>query len=250
MNCFRSLYLWVDLQPINPRVPPSIVVNCFRSLYLWVDLQPVGEEVPSLCVVNCFRSLYLWVDLQQAAVYAKEIFVVNCFRSLYLWVDLQQSFYHNLSLLCCELLSFFVPLGWFTALRTMSIFSSSCELLSFFVPLGWFTAKDLNVTVAIRLWIAFVLCTFGLIYSRKRVLHAQGKVVNCFRSLYLWVDLQLHVSLRKPPACCELLSFFVPLGWFTARHPDCQRDPSLWIAFVLCTFGLIYSSLNILVDGK
>ena len=44
------------------------VVNCFRSLYLWVDLQPAGEKVPRYIVVNCFRSLYLWVDLQPVSL--------------------------------------------------------------------------------------------------------------------------------------------------------------------------------------
>ena len=41
-------------------------MNCFRSLYLWVDLQHVVQASDGAAVVNCFRSLYLWVDLQQA----------------------------------------------------------------------------------------------------------------------------------------------------------------------------------------
>ena len=220
--------------------------------------------------------------------------VVNCFRSLYLWVDLQhpRRFYVEVS--GCELLSFFVPLGWFTAAVWDVRSTASCELLSFFVPLGWFTATILSSKVRRKLWIAFVLCTFGLIYSRPRnsgaiwrlwiafVLCTFGliyslsahnwspyRVVNCFRSLYLWVDLQQLPNHYYQKWCCELLSFFVPLGWFTAgvtksnkfiscellsffvplgwftadwfRHYNGQQ---LWIAFVLCTFGLIYSSFS------
>gem|GEM_PF-6684638 len=37
-------------------------------------------------------------------------------------------------------------------------------------------------------------------------------VVNCFRSLYLWVDLQPAKRNTYYLAGCELLSFFVPLG--------------------------------------
>ena len=37
-------------------------------------------------------------------------------------------------------------------------------------------------------------------------------VVNCFRSLYLWVDLQHIGDIVHYVAGCELLSFFVPLG--------------------------------------
>ena len=141
---------------------------------------------------------------------------MNCFRSLYLWVDLQPVF------------------------RRLS-FRSRCELLSFFVPLGWFTANWLYRYHCHRLWIAFVLCTFGLIYSGGEPNSKRPDVVNCFRSLYLWVDLQRTQSQEQRLLCCELLSFFVPLGWFTAGHQDMKRSVMLWIAFVLCTFGLIYS---------
>ena len=41
-------------------------------------------------------------------------------------------------------------------------------------------------------------------------------VVNCFRSLYLWGNLQLVQSPVAVMVSCELLSFFVPLGEFTA----------------------------------
>ena len=143
--------------------------------------------------------------------------VVNCFRSLYLWVDLQR------------------PLPW-------CLLVISCELLSFFVPLGWFTASSLQVSTRVELWIAFVLCTFGLIYSIGIVVAFAGKVVNCFRSLYLWVDLQLPEPLSGHVSSCELLSFFVPLGWFTALPAQRLNCCPLWIAFVLCTFGLIYSN--------
>ena len=37
-------------------------------------------------------------------------------------------------------------------------------------------------------------------------------VVNCFRSLYLWVDLQPISLAIAMVTSCELLSFFVPLG--------------------------------------
>ena len=86
MNCFRSLYLWVDLQPTDINKAIESVVNCFRSLYLWVDLQPPAREVGGNMVVNCFRSLYLWVDLQLR------------------WGGRSTTG-------GCELLSFFVPLG-------------------------------------------------------------------------------------------------------------------------------------------
>ena len=292
VNCFRSLYLWVDLQPNCPRVDSFVVVNCFRSLYLWVDLQlwPLTEKILISCellsffvplgwftavmtrqknsaelwiafvlctfgliysrllywrtkrrVVNCFRSLYLWVDLQHHLNWFAKKSVVNCFRSLYLWVDLQP---------------------WF---RT-DVLHHGCELLSFFVPLGWFTASLVQQSHAAELWIAFVLCTFGLIYSYT-IFRAHGSlvvncfrslylwvdlqrgsigtiittVVNCFRSLYLWVDLQRSISLVFVYLSCELLSFFVPLGWFTAQCQQKALAEKLWIAFVLCTFGLIYS---------
>ena len=41
--------------------------------------------------------------------------------------------------------------------------------------------------------------------------------MNCFRSLYLWGDLQRHGGAGKQNNSCELLSFFVPLGGFTAQ---------------------------------
>ena len=166
----------------------------------------------------------------------------------------------------CELLSFFVPLGWFTASINLRLISLCCELLSFFVPLGWFTADAPLVAFRGLLWIAFVLCTFGLIYSPASFVLSFISVVNCFRSLYLWVDLQRADSLWCRSCCCELLSFFVPLGWFTAIskiksfnnscellsffvplgwftafHFHMLLFVKLWIAFVLCTFGLIYS---------
>ena len=218
--------------------------------------------------------------------------VVNCFRSLYLWVDLQPSFRCNFPSFCCELLSFFVPLGWFTAKllsrleeyglwiafvlctfgliysggrgrrgreRVVNCFRSlylwvdlqlypqtkivtkGCELLSFFVPLGWFTAEVGRTLNDWWLWIAFVLCTFGLIYSELLSRLAELRVVNCFRSLYLWVDLQRRCGCGGQEQGCELLSFFVPLGWFTAGRRTSRSGARLWIAFVLCTFGLIYS---------
>ena len=141
---------------------------------------------------------------------------MNCFRSLYLWVDLQLT-------------------------RFAIAYNLGCELLSFFVPLGWFTAHIFHGWAALGLWIAFVLCTFGLIYSVSRTRICLRVVVNCFRSLYLWVDLQQGVPRAHVRTCCELLSFFVPLGWFTATSPITIRYTKLWIAFVLCTFGLIYS---------
>ena len=192
------------------------VVNCFRSLYLWVDLQHSVNNLWMRVVVNCFRSLYLWVDLQLFTNLYTMNKVVNCFRSLYLWVDLQLVTVTDVGLL-------------------------GCELLSFFVPLGWFTAKRENGNQHARLWIAFVLCTFGLIYSFWFPLFFSWLVVNCFRSLYLWVDLQQIFEFGIHTVGCELLSFFVPLGWFTASTSYCPTSSELWIAFVLCTFGLIYS---------
>ena len=80
------------------------------------------------------------MNLQQECLKHYGIIVVNCFRSLYLWVNLQQAL--NLIDLydCCELLSFFVPLGEFTAPPDGGQDQTCCELLSFFVPLGEFTA--------------------------------------------------------------------------------------------------------------
>ena len=92
--------------------------------------------------------------------------VVNCFRSLYLWGNLQLH-------------------------RGTAPYSSRCELLSFFVPLGEFTAERLPS-------------------------YFNGKVVNCFRSLYLWGNLQRRNVIKQTRPSCELLSFFVPLGEFTA----------------------------------
>ena len=86
-------------------------MNCFRSLYLWVDLQLQRRDGQGAGVVNCFRSLYLWVDLQHVRIYSGGINVVNCFRSLYLWVDLQRYVIPEGLSVSCELLSFFVPLG-------------------------------------------------------------------------------------------------------------------------------------------
>ena len=86
-------------------------MNCFRSLYLWVDLQLFDNLPIILDVVNCFRSLYLWVDLQHDGVKSFTGSVVNCFRSLYLWVDLQLGITTPSATRGCELLSFFVPLG-------------------------------------------------------------------------------------------------------------------------------------------
>ena len=40
----------------------------------------------------------------------------------------------------------------------------------------------------------------------------QEEAVNCFRSLYLWVDLQQGGGKAYHARSCELLSFFVPLG--------------------------------------
>ena len=169
--------------------------------------------------------------------------VVNCFRSLYLWVNLQRKGECRWHWNCCELLSFFVPLGEFTACHRLCNVPVCCELLSFFVPLGEFTAASAAKAVEWRLWIAFVLCTFGWIYSQVSDLRDFVVVVNCFRSLYLWVNLQ-HGCLESYQCnSCELLSFFVPLGEFTANCRSSKTASSLWIAFVLCTFGWIYSNL-------
>ena len=52
---------------------------------------------------------------------------------------------------CCELLSFFVPLGEFTACNRLCNVPVCCELLSFFVPLGEFTAASAAKAVEWRL---------------------------------------------------------------------------------------------------
>ena len=53
-----------DFNLLVNKVEQEEAVNCFRSLYLWVDLQPSFDNNDWEVVVNCFRSLYLWVDLQ------------------------------------------------------------------------------------------------------------------------------------------------------------------------------------------
>ena len=55
------------------------------------------------------------MNLQRGTDFPIIIIVVNCFRSLYLWVNLQRRLRGCLLSLSCELLSFFVPLGEFTA---------------------------------------------------------------------------------------------------------------------------------------
>ena len=169
---------------------------------------------------------------------------MNCFRSLYLWVDLQlfqQSFERMLR---CELLSFFVPLGWFTAMGWNWHCCRPLWIAFVLCTFGLIYSELASELLRCQLWIAFVLCTFGLIYSGPQGEPGPKGVVNCFRSLYLWVDLQLFTSLaagRRVVNCfrslylwvdlqpvslsiitgnsCELLSFFVPLGWFTACWP-------------------------------
>ena len=192
VNCFRSLYLWVDLQPVTTKI------NIFDSCELLSFFVPLGWFTAES--ENVYRSLRLWIAFVLCTfglIYslnartANTSAVVNCFRSLYLWVDLQPES------------------------RSLTVISS-CELLSFFVPLGWFTAEAAPVASSLELWIAFVLCTFGLIYSDFPIIVSKRGVVNCFRSLYLWVDLQRPFYLLFRLLCCELLSFFVPLGWFTA----------------------------------
>ena len=243
VNCFRSLYLWVDLQPLSEIefsasscellsffVPlgwfTASVVKSILSLPLWIAFVlctfgliyspiTIGHFTTMLWIAFVLCTFGLIYSGIEKLLYWQQ--VVNCFRSLYLWVDLQRDFQIKNELFGCELLSFFVPLGWFTADRRLDFSGVRCELLSFFVPLGWFTAVDVDDAHAFQLWIAFVLCTFGLIYSTDYTTTLNGYVVNCFRSLYLWVDLQ-H-------------------SWSTSRT---RRQ--LWIAFVLCTFGLIYSA--------
>ena len=200
-------------------------VGCLLNAKLWIAF-----VLCTFGLIYSHRQRILW-----------QFHVVNCFRSLYLWVDLQRAKFNLLA-------------------------SNGCELLSFFVPLGWFTAETSMEILVSKLWIAFVLCTFGLIYSLICACVKRTLVVNCFRSLYLWVDLQLYpnssqrvtvvncfrslylwVDLQQKgrkgftSSRCELLSFFVPLGWFTASAMWDWTWRQLWIAFVLCTFGLIYS---------
>ena len=229
----------------------GVVVNCFRSLYLWVDLQPafvLAHEEKSCELLSFFVPLgwftakrsprscvpQLWIAFVLCTfglIYSERLCwlilwaVVNCFRSLYLWVDLQHHV-HRVG------------------------FDQGCELLSFFVPLGWFTAHRRRRRGLGLLWIAFVLCTFGLIYSPYELAGCSVEVVNCFRSLYLWVDLQPKSPMPQFSIRCELLSFFVPLGWFTADLKPLMSGSPLWIAFVLCTFGLIYSTLPAVISDN
>ena len=113
-------------------------------------------------------------------------------------------------------------------------------LCTFGLIYSWLSSPNSDT----QLWIAFVLCTFGLIYSLSLMRLISVEVVNCFRSLYLWVDLQLKIPQHHFDTSCELLSFFVPLGWFTAMYAEERTPEELWIAFVLCTFGLIYSGIE------
>ena len=217
VNCFRSLYLWVDLQQgvSAPATPPGCELLSFFVPLGWFTAfckTSIGISLLWIAFVLCTFGLIYSLSSRLILQHS----VVNCFRSLYLWVDLQPPAHRGRRLRGCELLSFFVPLGWFTASPR---WPSSCRML----------------------WIAFVLCTFGLIYSLANISDFIISVVNCFRSLYLWVDLQRTAPGCLPSARCELLSFFVPLGWFTAKRIFGILGHWLWIAFVLCTFGLIYS---------
>ena len=141
----------------------------------------------------------------------------------------------------CELLSFFVPLGWFTAWGQALPATPVLWIAFVLCTFGLIYSELASELLRGKLWIAFVLCTFGLIYSILLIASSLFSVVNCFRSLYLWVDLQPRLSVAVSVTCCELLSFFVPLGWFTATFKPYDSGSLLWIAFVLCTFGLIYS---------
>ena len=226
MNCFRSLYLWVDLQ----RRPPPVL--CRGSCELLSFFVPLGWFTAGFCVGARRKELWIAFVLCTFGLIYSEAFasflctsVVNCFRSLYLWVDLQRA-------------------------TVLTDLVGSCELLSFFVPLGWFTASRSSRRIRPGLWIAFVLCTFGLIYSTPPPEAWLRLVVNCFRSLYLWVDLQPVRAGRMLRRGCELLSFFVPLGWFTADLKPLMSGSPLWIAFVLCTFGLIYSTLPAVISDN
>ena len=143
---------------------------------------------------------------------------MNCFRSLYLWVDLQRGDVIRQVAKGCELLSFFVPLGWFTATTSCGCWYYTLWIAFVLCTFGLIYSQPLVHARQIGLWIAFVLCTFGLIYSRRPGRPEGRQVVNCFRSLYLWVDLQPHFGVPPVVWSCELLSFFVPLGWFTAAE--------------------------------
>ena len=259
---FGLIYSWLGR-------PESLltVVNCFRSLYLWVDLQPSwhnrastgGCELLSFFVPlgwftagptvwpSCQRLWIAFVLCTFGLIYSVDdthdyyYSVVNCFRSLYLWVDLQFHVRYWLYLVSCELLSFFVPLGWFTASLPCHPCLSALWIAFVLCTFGLIYSHKISTERYSMLWIAFVLCTFGLIYSVQLRRKDQIRVVNCFRSLYLWVDLQHDFMAIDNALCCELLSFFVPLGWFTAGVVLARLDALLWIAFVLCTFGLIYS---------
>ena len=95
----------------------------------------------SLNVVNCFRSLYLWVNLQRSWLTARcgsRCELLSFFVPLGEFTAFTGTAYVEIG---CELLSFFVPLGEFTASARTKINSKGCELLSFFVPLGEFTAN-------------------------------------------------------------------------------------------------------------
>ena len=257
--------IYSHLGDVEPKVE---VVNCFRSLYLWVDLQqscyrqfrkgccellsffvPLGWFTALRLSPNA--SCLLWIAFVLCTfglIYSSKPFslssaaVVNCFRSLYLWVDLQRPVPGAVHRRSCELLSFFVPLGWFTASATLGRVEILLWIAFVLCTFGLIYSEIELSASSIKLWIAFVLCTFGLIYSYATYYGKANGVVNCFRSLYLWVDLQPSQMEYIDATGCELLSFFVPLGWFTAAEISLICACVLWIAFVLCTFGLIYST--------
>ena len=267
VNCFRSLYLWVDLQP---EASLNIYCECCELLSFFVPLGwfTAGRTTRA-------RTYVLWIAFVLCTfglIYStsdqilKLSVVVNCFRSLYLWVDLQPAVNGRRKNVSCELLSFFVPLGWFTAAFEAIDAQRALWIAFVLCTFGLIYSCCIGDCRLPLLWIAFVLCTFGLIYSSRAWFSWRSRVVNCFRSLYLWVDLQPPASklaalaccellsffvplgwftaLKSKPivsCCCELLSFFVPLGWFTANSFSPSSSLTLWIAFVLCTFGLIYS---------
>ena len=156
---------------------------------------------------------------------------MNCFRSLYLWVDLQHPSEVIAVAVSCELLSFFVPLGWFTAILTDLCLWRLLWIAFVLCTFGLIYSNSSNRKQHYPLWIAFVLCTFGLIYSLRSISTARST---------LWIAFVLCTFglIYSNNNCGQLTAD----GWFTALHELHHPWIWLWIAFVLCTFGLIYSS--------
>ena len=142
----------------------------------------ISPSISSACIVVVNSSFLAIVSKHNAAI------IVNFLE--YPGVLWRLKSLCNSVKISCELLSFFVPLGWFTAITSRSMWWVTLWIAFVLCTFGLIYSYLAEHYTEKMLWIAFVLCTFGLIYSNRHVRCGDLVVVNCFRSLYLWVDLQ------------------------------------------------------------